>query len=136
MRKIALLAVPAALAGCQAAPEGSDSAAPQPQAAPAAPGAPAACSLEIEFGSYAMGIDTRTLEAVEQILARDPAVSSVTRRAWGREGEVTLCATVSRAASRDNLFDTIASVFPARPRGPLSITSDTGRVFRANNDNP
>ncbi|HEY0014550.1 MAG TPA: hypothetical protein VGB79_17040 [Allosphingosinicella sp.] len=128
--------IAAALAGCQAAPEGAEPAAAQPQAAPAAPGAPAPCSLEIEFGSYAMGIDVRTLELVEQILARDPAVGSVTRRAWGREGEVTLCATVRRPASRDSLFDSISSIFPARPRGPLSITSDTGRVFRANNDNP
>ena len=131
MKRLILLTVPAALAGCHAASEG-------PSAPPAQPAqaAPAACSLEIEFGSYAMGIDQRTLEAVEQILAREPAVSSVTRRAWGREGEVTLCATVRSAPRRDSLFDTISSVFPARPRGPISITSDTGRIFRANNDNP
>jgi hypothetical protein len=130
-----IIAVPAivaaALAVSQAAPAGA--AAEEPKAAPPAR---AACSLEIEFGSYAMGIDRKTLELVELILAREAAVTSVTRRAWGREGEVTLCATIPRAGYRERLFETIASIFPARPRGPLSITADNGRVFRANNDTP
>ena len=129
------LAIPtllaAALAGCQAAPEGSDAAPAQPQAAPAAPGA---CALEIQFGSYAMGIDSATLQRVEALLAGERV--PVQRTAWGREGEVTLCATPRTPADAERLARAVADLLPADPRGPLSITSDTGRVFRANNDNP
>ncbi|HEX8192242.1 MAG TPA: hypothetical protein VF552_05025 [Allosphingosinicella sp.] len=131
MKKITLLAIPAALAGCHAAPEGPAAAASQPPQA-----APAACALEIEFGSYAMGIDRTALARVEQLLAGDGAVTSVTRRNWGREGEITLCVSVRGAADRDRLFTAVSALFPARPHGPLSVTTDTGRVFRANNDNP
>jgi hypothetical protein len=120
----------AALAGCQAAPEGSDAAPAQPQAAPAR------CALEIEFGSYAMGIDRPTLDRVERLLAGDAAVTSVTRRSWGREGEVTLCASVRRAADRDRLFAAIAALFPADPRGPLTVRTDAGRIFQASDPTP
>jgi hypothetical protein len=141
MKRIVLLAVPAALAGCHAAPDGPGAAPSQPaQATPAAQPqpapAPAACALEIAFGSYAMGIDRPTLDRVEQLLARDAAVTGVTRRQWGREGEVTLCASVRSAADRDRLFAALSALFPARPHGPLSVTTDAGRVFRADNDTP
>lgn len=131
MRTIALLAIPAALAGCHAAPAGPAASPTQPQQA-----APAPCALEIEFGSYAMGIDRAALAGVEQLLAADAAVTSVTRRNWGREGELTLCASVRSGADRDRLFAAVSALFPARPHGPLSVTTDTGRVFRASNDNP
>jgi hypothetical protein len=124
----------AALAGCQAAPEGSDAAPAQPQPQPQA--APGGCALEIEFGSYAMGIDRPTLDRVDQLLAGDAAVTSVTRRAWGREGEVTLCASVRRAADRDRLFAAISALFPADPRGPLTVRTDAGRIFQASDPTP
>jgi hypothetical protein len=93
---------------------------------------PAHCPLTIHFGSYAMGIDGKTLRRVESLLAGDPAVTGVTRSPWGREGEVTLCASIRSNADRDRLFAAVAALFPRRPRGPLSVRTNDGRELQAN----
>ena len=95
------------------------------------PGPGADCPLAIRFGSYAMGIDRPTLEAVESLLAADAAVTAVERSPWGREGEVTLCARLRSDADAGRLFRAIAGLFPAEPRGPLSVATRTGLVFHA-----
>ena len=100
--------------------------------ATAAPdGAPAPCPLEIRFGSYAMGIDGGTLRRVEQLLAADGAVTSVTRTPWGREGELTICAAVRSPADAERLAREIAALFPEDPRGPLSVRTASGLAFAA-----
>ena len=124
MRIIALLAIPAALAACHAAPEGPAAPPAQPQKA-----APDACALEIRFGSYAMGIDSGALQRVEALLAarRIP----VQRTPWGREGEVTLCATPRSAADAERLAREIAALLPGGPRGPIAVTTAAGFTFQA-----
>jgi hypothetical protein len=103
---------------------------PAPAPAPAPPqAAPGACPLEIEFGSYAMGIDRPTLERVEQLLAAERI--AVARAPWGREGEVTLCAAARSDADAERLARRIAALLPPEPRGPLAIRTATGLVFRA-----
>jgi hypothetical protein len=123
MKTIVLLAIPAALAGCHAAPEGPAASPTQPQAAAGA------CALEIRFGSYAMGIDSGALQRVEALLAarRIP----VQRTPWGREGEVTLCATPRIPADAERLAREIAALLPADPRGPVAVTTAAGFTFQA-----
>lgn len=117
------------LAACDPAITPPPAPAGQPQSNENA--APAACALEVQFGSYAMGIDRPTLGRVEALLARDAAVTKVERRPWGREGEVTLCASVGTAAEADRVARAVAALFPADPRGPLSVTTASGLVLRA-----
>lgn len=131
------------LAACEAAGEGPV-AVPgdvRPDAVAAAPERPAAvkpgspiegtCTLSIAFGSYAMGIDRPTLEAVEALLASDPAVASVERRGRGREGETELCAEIRSNADAERLFHRVAALLPADPRGPVSVSTRTGLTASA-----
>jgi len=124
MKTIVLLAIPAALAGCHAAPE--EPTAPPTQPAHAAPGT---CALEIRFGSYAMGIDSGALQRVEGLLAAQRI--PVQRTAWGREGEVTLCAAPRTPAEAERLAREIAALLPADPRGPIAVTTAAGFTFQA-----
>src|SRR5512147_684399 len=115
MRRFVLLLVLGALAACgleggDRAGSGSGTAAP---AQPASAGAnshagegageavsvitpnaqvPDDCPLVIGFASYAMGIDSAVRQAVEALLARDSGVNRIEHFAWGREGEVSICA--------------------------------------------
>lgn len=114
------------LAACAERPAspGSDPPAVKPQTA-------AHCGLTISFGSYAMGIDSATLAAIEAVLGSDRSVSSVEHRRWGREGEVTLCVRVARDADIVRLHRGIAAMLPADPRGPIEVRTRGGVVARA-----
>ncbi len=111
-----------ATAACDTAPKAP---------AGAAPAAAAPCPLQIRFGSYAMGIDRGTLQRVEALLARDAAVTSVTRTPWGREGEITLCAALRRPADAERLAREIASFLPGDPTGPVAVRTASGLAFSA-----
>jgi hypothetical protein len=106
-----------------------------PAVIPPAPPKPssqaAACPLTVAFGSYAMGIDAATYARVEALLSADLAVTAVERTPWGREGEVTLCARTRSPADAERLLDSIAALFPAAPRGPISVATAAGRTIRA-----
>jgi hypothetical protein len=93
--------------------------------------APARCPLEISFGSYAMGIDSATLRRVDALLARDRGVRSVDRRHWGREGEITLCVKTRRSADARRLAYRVRTLLPARPRGPVTVSTRAGLRFHA-----
>ncbi|MCW3836658.1 hypothetical protein ACFQ1E_12730 [Sphingomonas canadensis] len=94
---------------------------------PAPDQVPQDCPLTVTFASYAMGIDRETHDAVERLLTGVP----YDRHPWGREGEVTLCVHPRTAAEKDVLLGKIQSLFPSRPRGPLSVSTSEGRAFRA-----
>jgi hypothetical protein len=129
------------LAACEGAGEGPAAGEDRATATAAAPERPAAvkprspaagaCPLSIAFGSYAMGIDRPTFEAVEALLAADPAVASVERRGRGREGETELCAEVSNDAEAERLFHRIAGLLPPNPRGPVRVATRTGLTASA-----
>lgn len=95
------------------------------------PETPADCVLRVEFGSYAMGIDRTASAAVDRLLADDPGVTSVQTVAQGREGEKIVCVAVRSDADAERLFEAISSTFPADPRGPLTVTTRSGRRFSA-----
>lgn len=92
---------------------------------------PGGCRVRIEFGSYAMGIDADALARIEAALDADRAVTAVDRQRWGREGEVTLCATLASDAAARTLFDRLRNLLPATPRGPISLETRDGRMARA-----
>ena len=82
---------------------------------------PANCPLTIGFSSYGAGIDRPTVANVERLLNSDRAVRSVSRHAWGREGELTLCARTRTNADAGRLARRVRAMLPARPRGPIRI---------------
>ncbi|MEZ0242573.1 MAG: hypothetical protein ACAH11_04315 [Sphingomonas sp.] len=79
------------------------------------------CPLTVTFGSYAMGIDSRTYDATLKLLLRDRAVVRLEQRNWGREGEKTLCAVTRKSADARRLFARVKALFPRKPRGPLTV---------------
>lgn len=94
-------------------------------------GVPAECPLRVDFGSYAMGIDGGAAEAVRALLDGDPGVAEATTYPWGREGEYTLCVTTRGEGDAERLFHAISRLFPADPRGPLSVSTRSGLRFAA-----
>ena len=97
----------------------------------AIPADPAArCSITVSFGSYAMGIDTAAAAAVDKLLAENKAVNHVSRTGAGREGEYGLCISTRDAAASTRLFERIAALLPARPRGPISVEAGDRRLDR------
>ncbi len=123
-----LIGLTAATLGACTAPEPPANSAAE---APGIHGMPADCPLAIGFGSYAMGIDGGTLARVEALLAADPAVRSVERYPWGREGEVSLCVRLRGQRDAGRLFDRLKALLPAKPRGPIRLSTRDGRRFDA-----
>jgi hypothetical protein len=93
--------------------------------------APADCPLTIGFSSYGAGIDRGSFQAVERLLGGDRAVRAVTRHGWGREGETTLCVRTRSAADAGRLFHAVRRLIPARPRGPVSLSTQSGLSYQA-----
>lgn len=124
MRLIAL--APLALAACTAA---------TPPVQPITPpdSVPADCSVTVTFASYAMGIDGDTYDAVEKLLA-DLEIAPERYR-WGREGEVTLCVRGLDGRKSGSLFAKIEGLLPEKPRGPVSVSTRSGKVARAPAEN-
>ena len=87
---------------------------------------PGDCDLRIQFGSYAMGIDSRSADSIERLLASDRAVAAVEAFPWGREGEKTLCVRVRSEADVDRLFNEVSRLLPAEPLGPISVSTRNG----------
>lgn len=90
---------------------------------------PADCPLTIGFASYGAGIDRSSVLAVDRLLGRDRAVRAVTRHPWGREGEVTLCVRTRSAADAGRLFRSVRALLPARPRGPVTLSTRSGAHY-------
>jgi len=82
------------------------------------------CTLEIVFGSYASGIDGRVRKDVSALLGNDEQVLAVDEKAWGREGEVAVCADFSRQAAADAMKSKIDAVISNyEPTvGPVTVT--------------
>lgn len=100
-----------------------------PMAAHAQEAAP--CAVNVQFGSYAMGIDRGALNRVTALLAKDRGVRAVGEQRWGREGEVTLCVRVRKASDMRRLFTRVRSVLPRDPRGPVTLTTRSGLRYQA-----
>jgi hypothetical protein len=96
--------------------------APVPARPRAAPAVPSDCTINIVFGSYAMGIDGPTLARMERTLRADRRVRRVTRHPWGREGEVTLCVYTRGSTGAGPLARQLRAMIPPRPRGPVTVT--------------
>jgi hypothetical protein len=91
----------------------------------------AACGVTVTFGSYAMGIDRPTFVAVEDLLAKDAAVTGVDKRYWGREGEVTLCVGTRTPADAARIALAIGAMLPEKPKGPITVSAPGGKTIKA-----
>jgi hypothetical protein len=129
VKRQAIPLVLGSLAACAVAGDatgGQAAAAPRPRA-----GVLEDCALRVDFSSYAMGIDRGMFARVEALLAADRGVTKVERSPWGREGEVTLCARTRSGRDATRLFRAIVSLAPARPRGPVTVSTRSGLTFHA-----
>ena len=106
-------------------------ASPRVEPTPPPIAAVSACAVTVTFGSYAMGIDRETFAAIDTLLERDKGVTATLHRRWGREGEMTVCVATRSTADRTRLFGKIGGLFPATPRGPLTVETADGRRFEA-----
>ena len=97
---------------------------------------PANCPLKVDFGSYAMGIDSGAYDAVQRLFARDRGVARVIRSTWGREGEVTLCAVTRSPADARRLAIKLRTLIPARPRGPVTVSGPGVKPYQAPSARP
>ena len=121
--KIALIAVALLTSACTTSPR-IEPLAPTAAAAPV-------CGVTVTFGSYAMGIDREAFATIDALLERDNGVTATLHKRWGREGEMTVCVATRSAADRARLFGKIGALFPAKPRGPLTVETADGRRFEA-----
>lgn len=82
------------------------------------------CSLEILFGSYAMGIDSKSHSEIKALLARQSNQLSVQEKPWGREGEQAICVDTKNAAEAVLLEKEVAAIIAANEptKGPVTIT--------------
>ena len=140
MKRFFLLALVALAPGCGARPEAgvlpnevlaNDAPVVKQGAVRPRTEVPVDCPLRVDFGSYAMGIDRGAADAARELLAGDPGVVSVENYPWGREGETTMCVVTRSAGDAERLFHAISRLFPANPRGPLSVSTAAGLRFDA-----
>ena len=90
------------------------------------------CPLKVDFGSYAMGIDSEAFDRVVRAMRYDRAVWGVQQRNWGREGERTLCIDVRKRSEVRRVFNRVKALVPRTPRGPVTVETRTGLKFVAN----
>jgi hypothetical protein len=150
MRLVSLLVLLMILDGCGAGMEGdslkaqnekiagpdrpvaSKSVVEPPRGPKPRPEFPEDCPLVVGFSSYGAGIDREAYRAVGNLLESDPAVLSVDRHPWGREGEVAICVTPRSTADAERLFHRIKAIFPREPRGPLGVSTRSGLTHHVN----
>lgn len=85
------------------------------------------CDVEIQFGSFAMGIDQDLRARVVAMVEAEPDATSEEAH-WGREGESTICVMTSDARVTDRLYVAIAAMIPEHSeRAPTTVTHRDGR---------
>lgn len=72
------------------------------------------CSVKINFGSYAMGIDTDGYTAIREIIDNSKEVDTYTDISWGREGERTICVQTYSMQASDALYNDLLRHVPNR----------------------
>lgn len=99
--------------------------------AAAQPAAPERCSVSVQFGSYAMGIDGKSFDRVERYVARNKRlVAGSSTQTWGREGERTVCITTRSRRATNQVFADIKQLIRKRAeRGPTEVKTLDGRVW-------
>lgn len=88
------------------------------------------CPLTITFASHGTGIDGPARERVQSLLLTDRRVAAFETRRWGREGEVTLCVRTRASADAALLFNQIRGMIPPQPRGPISLSTQSGLNYQ------
>ena len=87
----------------------------------------AACDVTVRFGSYGAGADQAVADRVALAARTDHGVRRITRRPWGREGELDLCVMAKSAALAPGVFERLRPLIPAKGKaGPISILGPNG----------
>jgi hypothetical protein len=82
------------------------------------------CDLEILFGSYASGIDSKSYDQIKALLVKRGSQLSTEQKAWGREGEQAICVSLKNISDTDSLEKEVTAIIAANEptKGPVTIT--------------
>ena len=83
----------------------------------------APCAVTVEFASHCCGIDSAAYKDLMAFLSASDLVVSHESKAWGREGEQTICVVTGTRAAADTLLGQLKARLPAKPaRGSIKVT--------------
>jgi hypothetical protein len=85
------------------------------------------CSVEVSFESVCCGVDRRAYADLKAFLDSSPLAAEAIDRAWGMEGEQTLCARTRSEADAEKLFAQIRARLPQGARAGYITVSVGGR---------
>lgn len=114
--KLRIIAMAAAITGIGAASAEAKSA-----------GAGEACTVTVSFESVCCGVDRGAYADLKAYLAGNPLAKETTDRAWGMEGEQTLCVQARSTADAEALYGQIRSRLPATARAGYILVSVGGK---------
>ncbi len=93
--------------------------------------APRGCSVTVVFGSFATGPDRRAILTVSELLSTDPAVDRITRSAYGREGEHSLCIRTLDQSAATRVFNRLKTALRGPAAAPVSALGPHGEAIVA-----
>ena len=89
------------------------------------------CAITVEFGSHCCGIDRAVFADVSAFLEASPLVADRSEKAWGMEGEQTICVQTKSAADAASLYAQLKARLPARARaGYIKVSQAGGAKFQ------
>ena len=89
--------------------------------------AQSACSVEVSFESVCCGVDRGAYAGLKSFLQSSPLAVETTDRAWGMEGEQTLCVTTRSPAQEEELFGEVKAQLPPAARAGYIVVSVGGK---------
>lgn len=87
------------------------------------------CTLEIAFGSFAAGTDTKTGERIKSYLDSNPDKLTYVRSNWGKEGEYSYCLEVTQHKNRAEIYKDLKKLLPAKADRVRAPTTLSGKGF-------
>lgn len=86
-----------------------------------------ACDVLVSFASVCCGINQPLQERINQLVASDVRIGSVTSHPWGREGEIDLCLHTRNEADAAGLARDIAAIIRSDNRAPPVTVRQGGK---------
>ena len=93
----------------------------------ASPQSARACSVLVSFASVCCGINQPLRTRIDELIASDDRVASMTVHPWGREGEIDLCLGTRSEADAAGLARDIVAVIHSDNRAPPVTVRQGGK---------
>ena len=89
--------------------------------------APEACNVVVSFASICCGVNQPLQVRINDLVASDGRVASVSSHPWGREGEIDLCIRTRSAADAAGLTRDIGAIIASDERAPPVTVRQGGK---------